>query len=234
MISEKTHIWPVTELRTPVTPAVEHPYKHVFITVLFAFKPDVLSRQKKVRQFSFLRAMVLMVILGYSSHIYIPVRAIQNPVINENNPSSWQRVEGFIERKQYGNENMLVRMFNRRGDWSSQFGYGPNMGFFRYHAKQYFSHELFGYPAQSAISKGMYIHSLIAFLILIAVLLVFIENINRNLKWMLMLLLLYSVTSVGLVLYMNFADGNRIEVSHLKRWKQSAKKKLCCHHQKET
>jgi len=108
------------------------------------------------------------------------------------------------------------------GDWSSQFGYGPNMGFFRYHAQQYFSHEIFGSAVKSEISRGMYIHSLIAFLLLTGVLLVLFENIRRNLKWMVMLLLLYFVTSVGLVLYMNFADGNRIEVSYLKRWKKSA------------
>jgi hypothetical protein len=55
-------------------------------------------------------ALVLMVV-GYSTHAYLPIRAAQNPAINEGNPDSWDRLRDLLERKQYGQMNM----FDRRG-----------------------------------------------------------------------------------------------------------------------
>jgi len=53
-------------------------------------------------------ALVLMVI-GYSTHIYLPIRAAQHPAINEGDPSSWQSLRDLLERKQYGSTSMFVR-----------------------------------------------------------------------------------------------------------------------------
>uniref|UniRef100_A0A832I458 DUF2723 domain-containing protein n=1 Tax=Eiseniibacteriota bacterium TaxID=2212470 RepID=A0A832I458_UNCEI len=53
-------------------------------------------------------ALALMVI-GYSTHVYLPIRAAQRPAINEGDPSTWNSLRDLLERKQYGEMNMFVR-----------------------------------------------------------------------------------------------------------------------------
>ncbi|NOT35164.1 MAG: DUF2723 domain-containing protein [Candidatus Eisenbacteria bacterium] len=53
-------------------------------------------------------ALFLMV-AGYSTHLYLPIRAAQHPAINEGDPSNWSRLKDQLERKQYGQTSMFVR-----------------------------------------------------------------------------------------------------------------------------
>src|SRR5206468_2958310 len=53
-------------------------------------------------------ALALMVI-GYSTHAYLPIRAAQHPAINEGNPSTWASFRDLLERKQYGQMDMFTR-----------------------------------------------------------------------------------------------------------------------------
>ncbi|HLG93826.1 MAG TPA: DUF2723 domain-containing protein, partial [candidate division Zixibacteria bacterium] len=76
-------------------------------------------------------------LLGFSSQLYIPIRSLQNPPVDENNPESWERFKGFLERKQYGQENMLTRALIRRGKLENQFGRYPRMGFWGFFETQY-------------------------------------------------------------------------------------------------
>ena len=48
-------------------------------------------------------------VAGYSTHLYLPIRAAQHPAINEGDPSTWQNLRDLLERKQYGSMNMFVR-----------------------------------------------------------------------------------------------------------------------------
>ncbi|HEY6867830.1 MAG TPA: DUF2723 domain-containing protein [Candidatus Eisenbacteria bacterium] len=50
-----------------------------------------------------------LMVIGYSTHIYLPIRAAQHPAINEGNPSSWSNLRDLLERKQYGSRPMLQR-----------------------------------------------------------------------------------------------------------------------------
>ena len=74
-------------------------------------------------------ALTAAAIIGYSTHLYLPMRAVHKPAINENNPDNWDRFKSLLERKQYGQESMITRMFSRRGTWANQFGSHPHMGF---------------------------------------------------------------------------------------------------------
>jgi hypothetical protein len=75
-----------------------------------------------------LLALVLMVV-GYSTHAYLPIRAAQHPAINEGNPATWESFRDLLERKQYGTMNM----FQRRAPLSVQL----NKEFWRYFSRQW-------------------------------------------------------------------------------------------------
>src|SRR6185436_7296705 len=55
-----------------------------------------------------LLALFLMV-AGYSTHLYLPIRAAQHPGVNEGAPATWDKLRDLLERKQYGQMNMFVR-----------------------------------------------------------------------------------------------------------------------------
>ncbi len=65
-----------------------------------------------------LLALFLMV-AGYSTHLYLPIRAQQHPAVNEGDPETWARLRDLLERKQYGEMNMFDSnrdgQFDRRG-----------------------------------------------------------------------------------------------------------------------
>jgi tetratricopeptide (TPR) repeat protein len=135
-------------------------------------------------------AIALAALVGYSSHVYIPLRAIQKPAINENNPDNWPRFKAFLERKQYGQESMFTRILTRRGTWSNQFGTYPHMGFWGFFREQY--------------SKPW-----LAFLFFALGIWGLYEAVRRHQLDGIMVLLLLILSTIGLLLYLNFSDGTR-------------------------
>lgn len=136
--------------------------------------------------------LLVVAVMGFSVHAIIPVRSAQDPFINQNDPAtSLTATVNFIERKQYGSENMVERMFKRRGEWEHQFGLYRRMGFW------HFFHQQYGLTGPK-------------FLILFVVALFGLwELIRRRPPLGLVFLVLLLLCTVGLVLYMNFADGTR-------------------------
>jgi hypothetical protein len=88
--------------------------------VMFAVK----SREGRI-----LALALLLMGAGYSTHLYLPIRAAQSPAINEGNPSNWERLRDLLERKQYGTSSM----FDRRAPWSVQL----DKEFWRYFGRQW-------------------------------------------------------------------------------------------------
>ncbi len=129
--------------------------------------------------------------IGFSIHIYIPVRSTRHPIIDENTPSrSFTTFVNFLDRKQYGNISMTERMFVRRGSWANQFGDHARMGFWRFFTDQYSSKTLF------------------PLLFIIGILGLIMMAIKKP-SWGYIFAVFFLVASVGLVLYMNFADGTK-------------------------
>lgn len=162
--------------------------------VLSAVMAFAAARKDRVWRLVF--AMMIMVVIGYSVQLFIPVRASLHPSINENDPDDWSSFTAFLERKQYGQESMITRMFTRRGTWSDQFGTHPHMGFWGFFREQYSSDKWRFVPFILGI-LGIW------------------EALRRRWKMGVFLLLMFLVCSVGLVLYMNFSDGTlgeRLEV----------------------
>ncbi len=143
-------------------------------------------------RWSFWAIVLCLAVLGYSVNFYVPIRAAQQPAINENDPSTWKNFEGFLERKQYGQEGMLESMFNRKGSWSSQFGNGENMGFWRFFSRQF---------SDPAFPFWLFPVLLIA--------LGFLAQAERDRRSTLFLGGMLLTCSLGLILYMNFSDGTR-------------------------
>jgi hypothetical protein len=136
--------------------------------------------------------IIVMAVLGFSVHLFIPIRSAQQPAINENNPSQGLvATVNFLERKQYGSESMIERMFVRRAEWLNQFGDFQRMGFWRFFSEQY------------GVRGPRFV-----LLFLVGVFGVW-EVIRRRPQVGLPFALLLLISSVGLVLYMNFADGTR-------------------------
>jgi tetratricopeptide (TPR) repeat protein len=73
-------------------------------------------------------ALFLMVV-GYSTHLYLPIRAAQHPAINEGAPATWDKMRDLLERKQYGE----MKPFERRAPLSVQL----DKEFWRYFRRQW-------------------------------------------------------------------------------------------------
>ncbi len=134
--------------------------------------------------------VLLMAFIGFSINIFIPVRSSVNPRIDENNPSrDLTTFVDFLERKQYGSMSMTERMFNRRGKFENQFGRSPHMGFWSFFEEQY--------------SPGRYAFAPFFLLGLFGVYMMIRKRMEIGYPFFILMIL----GSVGLVLYMNFADG---------------------------
>lgn len=131
----------------------------------------------------------LFSLIGFSVQLYAPIRSSLNPPIDMNDPETWDKTIEYIERRQYGSENMIVRMMNRRGELSNQFGTHERMGFWGFFQDQYSSKNIF-----------------LPFIFLLGLIGVYF-SIRQ--KWRLgtFMFLILLASTVGLVLYMNFADG---------------------------
>jgi len=137
-------------------------------------------------------AILLVGFIGFSVHFMVPIRSAHNPRIDENNPSrDWRTFVNFLDRKQYGQVSMTDRMFQRRGGWSNQFGRHPHMGFWSYFEEQYGGGGGWGFVvtffALGLLGAGV--------------------AIWKRLEIGMPFFTLFLIGSVGLILYMNFADG---------------------------
>lgn len=78
-----------------------------------------------------------LVLVGISSHLYIPIRAADKPFINLGNPSSTKLFQDYLQRKQYKPEEE-TSMFDRRGAF---FKHQLGFHFLRYFGWQWFKPE---------------------------------------------------------------------------------------------
>ncbi|OQY38283.1 MAG: hypothetical protein B6226_03905 [Candidatus Cloacimonetes bacterium 4572_65] len=78
---------------------------------------------------------ILLILVGFSNHLYIPIRAFFRPFINEGDPQTWERFWAYFNREQFGGTNIS----DRNGSFASiQMGHH----FFRYFNWQFFNAEI--------------------------------------------------------------------------------------------
>jgi hypothetical protein len=66
----------------------------------------------------FLMTLLGLIVLAFSVHLYMPIRAVQRPEINETDPSVWSSFEKALARDQYGQTSV----FERKGPFHEQIG----------------------------------------------------------------------------------------------------------------
>ncbi|MCL1946543.1 MAG: DUF2723 domain-containing protein [Chitinivibrionia bacterium] len=205
----------------------------IVFAVVNAMSEDKDSQKKW--KFAFL--IVLFSVFGFSVHTYIPIRSALEPMIDENHPVvefkkgkiEWDAFRGFLERKQYGTESMITRMFHRRGAWNTQFGIDNNMGYGGFHITQFFHFgESIGIDRSgsrhdgeearkrnSVLGEGNFLKRAgILFLYLlptIFMLWAWKYWYKKDPKRTVLFVSLFLITTIAMVLYMNFSDGFHTE-----------------------
>ena len=91
--------------------------------VLYAFR----GKAHEYRNPGFVLCFAGLLLLAFSVHLYMPLRAIQNPEVNETNPQRYSEFRDALGRKQYGQ----VSIFERKGPFPEQLSM-----FARYHSWQ--------------------------------------------------------------------------------------------------
>ncbi len=140
-------------------------------------------------------AVMIVAIIGFTPHIYIPIKSAQKPAINENNPDNISRFKAYLERKQYGQESMITRMFTRRAKLKNQLGDYPHMGFWGYFKEQY-SNNRWGMLRYLPFLIGLFS--------------MFI-SLRKSFKNGFLLAAIFLISSLGLILYLNFSDGTKAD-----------------------
>ncbi|HYM80548.1 MAG TPA: DUF2723 domain-containing protein [Candidatus Limnocylindria bacterium] len=159
---------------------------------------------RRYREGRILALALLLMILGYSTHLYLPIRAAQNPAINEGNPDNWERLRALLEREQYGKSSMLVR----RGSLEAQL----NKEFWRYFRRQWL---LFGgdgadpAPVEAGVGRVQRLFWLMppgAVLPIALGLIGAVWHARRNRTSFLTVGTFVGLTTFGMIAFLNFTD----------------------------
>ena len=171
-------------------------------------------------------------LLGFSCHLYIPIRSALNPMIDENHPATWRTFQDYLNRKQYGSETMVERMFWRRGTWAHQFGIEGNMGYGGFHCTQFFHFSLLDTQndpqdrpylfSRDGPATGM-LHLLIYLIPTGFMIFGFYFFYKKHRSIAILLISLELLTTIGMVFYMNFADGTKPEKRDYTVWVRSGR-----------
>ena len=207
-------------------------------------------------------AFAFFALVGYSTHLYIPIRSELNPTIDENDPElnirdeqgnlqlgnlfeakNWDAFNAFIERKQYGSESMISRAFYRRSQIAHQVLSFPSMSYGGYQMAQYLPYKVGGvnyangvytfdasenepverlgikFPTQMSFMGDNTFLQFLFFLLFNGLLIatcVYVYKRNKHVG--IFVSTLYALCSLGLLFYINFADGTRMEQRDRDYW----------------
>lgn len=128
---------------------------------------------------------LLLALIGLTNHLYLPIRAHHDPMINEADPSTWKALWLALIRDQYKPVNPFEI---RNASWSIQF----SKHFWRYAHDQYQLH----FSPRWLASYLPYAVGIIGLM----------SHARRERKTFLSLFVFYLITTVGMVFYLNFRE----------------------------
>jgi len=153
---------------------------------------------------------LLIIIIGISTHLILPIRASAHPFINEGNPSNWQRFMDYIFRKQYGPSSMFVRRvdINRINYPLIPIPYLKQLWFqFTVHFTRYFSWQFFDAEVISKflnISKQL-IHYIFQFIVIFLGATGIYYQFKKSKRSFLYLFSLFFMASIAMIFVMNLS-----------------------------
>ncbi|HTK31656.1 MAG TPA: DUF2723 domain-containing protein [Candidatus Saccharimonadaceae bacterium] len=150
---------------------------------------------RRTREGRLIALALFLMAAGYSTHVYLPIRAAQHPAINEGNPSTWESLRYLLERKQYGESSM----FTRRGPWSAQL----DKEFWRYWKRQW---PLAESPALHGVSGARAEPRAWQYLIPLLLGLAGTFYLARERISFLTTGCLFAFATVGMIVFLNFTD----------------------------
>lgn len=139
---------------------------------------------------------LLMVILGLSTHLILPIRAAADPFINEGDPSTLQRFMDYVFRKQYGPTSFTVR----RATIFMQLDFH----FLRYFSWQFFDAQVISNFLN--VSK-QFIHTIFQFIVVALGLTGFYYQFKKSKRSFIYLASFFIMASIAMILVMNLSSA---------------------------
>lgn len=187
--------WPVVVAFAAMVPIILDFYSFMYAIIAGLALTTIFWLIKREALWRLAAMMVVAAAVGWSVNVFIPIRSAQHPIIDENTPSrNFKTFVDFLDRKQYGSMSMTERMFVRRGAWANQLGDHARMGFWGFFKEQY---------SNAAVFPLLFLLGLFGVGTLIW----------KHPAWGSILMTFLIIASVGLAVYMNFADGTKFNTA---------------------
>jgi hypothetical protein len=159
-----------------------------------------------LKSYHFVVAIVLLLVLGYSTYLVLLIRSGQDPVIDMNNPENWKNLFYMLNRKQYGDEDMSMIIFARK----ASFGYQFWDMLVKYIFQQFplsvtgmlFDAKIYFRSAMTQNYSGMRIPDLPLLLAFLGM----FWHLEMDRKRFLALFALFMISGIGLSVYLNMPD----------------------------
>ncbi len=136
---------------------------------------------------------LIAIVIGFSTHLYIPIRASFRPFINEGDPQNWERFMAFFRREQFGETNIINRNANF---FTAQLGT---------HFLRYFNWQFFNTSAISVVTAlpKLILDNIFIALTYILGLIGMVFQIKKNKVSFIYLFSLFIMGSIAMVFVMN-------------------------------
>jgi hypothetical protein len=195
----------------------------VIVPISAVLSLAMMSVAKKSRpEWRFCFWFLMLALIGFSSHLYLPIRSALNPAIDEGHPIiKWSSefpyvdmkpLKEVLDRKQYGNESMVSRSLWRRGTVAHQFGIDGHMGYGGFHMLQFYHFDTKDQEKSFVDGSAPGFAKLLIYLLpTLFMLLGWYLISKKDRKTAILLISITLLTTLGMVWYMNFSDGSQCD-----------------------
>lgn len=178
----------------------------VSAVILLALLPNIKTLKSPLLRF----LIILIILVGFTTHIYLLVRASLHPMINETAPTTLGKLWDAFSRKQYGPSELTAQLFPRKT--GAQTGYPLPVALFwqfMFYAR-YFIWQFTPWPREAIILQTTSYH-VIRVLSVIGTTALTLFGLfgmfslyRRDKSYFWLFFLAFFLASIGMIFYMNF------------------------------